>query len=72
MMLTASGSGTYLWDDSSTDAARTVMSAGTYTVTVTGSNGCTATASASVTSDTTPPTASVSPRRQYLLALLPA
>ena len=63
--LTASGGGTYLWDDSSTDAARTVTAAGTYTVTVTGTNGCTATASASVTSDTTPPSATISGAASY-------
>ncbi|MCC7222197.1 MAG: T9SS type A sorting domain-containing protein, partial [Chitinophagales bacterium] len=65
VMLTASGSGTYLWDDNSTDAARTVTAAGTYTVTVTGTNGCTATASASVTSDTTPPSATISGTASY-------
>ena len=64
--LTASGGGTYLWDDNSTDAARVVMAAGAYTVTVTGTNGCTATASASVTSDTTPPAASITPSSAVL------
>jgi hypothetical protein len=47
--LTATGVGTYTWDDSSTAAARTVSAAGTYTVTVTGANGCTATATVIVT-----------------------
>lgn len=60
--LTASGGSTgepftYVWDDNSTDAMRSVSSAGTYSVTVTGANGCTALASATVSEDKTPPTA---------------
>lgn len=59
--LTASGGGTYSWDDASTLAARVVFPATntTYSVTVTDANGCTATASNSVTV-VTGPTASVS------------
>lgn len=53
--LLASGGGTYLWNTGATTAAIVANIAGTYTVTVTGTNGCTATASASVSSNTTPP-----------------
>ncbi|WP_461115970.1 FG-GAP-like repeat-containing protein [Spirosoma jeollabukense] len=41
--LTASGGDAYLWDDASIDAVRTITTAGTYSVTVTSPNGCTAT-----------------------------
>ncbi len=56
--LTAGGGGTYLWDDNSTDAERTVSVAGAYTVVVTNANGCTDTETVSVTNNSnTPPTA---------------
>ncbi|MCW3126480.1 MAG: hypothetical protein JWO03_2138 [Bacteroidetes bacterium] len=59
--LTASGGGTYLWSTGATTAAIIVNSTGTYTVTVTSAvGGCTASASQSVTVNTTP-TASVTP-----------
>ncbi|MDP4664285.1 MAG: SprB repeat-containing protein, partial [Salibacteraceae bacterium] len=44
--LTASGGTSYSWSNGATTAATIVTTAGTYTVTVTGSDGCTATASA--------------------------
>ena len=49
--LTASGLGSYAWDDLSTAAMRTVTPAATttYTVTVSDANGCTASASSTVT-----------------------
>lgn len=58
--LTASGGGSYNWDDASSLAVRVVFPATntTYTVTVTDTNGCTATASNSVTV-ITGPTASI-------------
>jgi len=48
--LTASGGVSYVWDDASTLAARTVspVATTTYVVTATDANGCTATASATV------------------------
>ncbi|OIN59374.1 hypothetical protein BLX24_10375 [Arsenicibacter rosenii] len=60
--LTATGSGTYRWEDNSTSPTRTVSpSAGTtYSVTLTGTNGCTATANQSV-SVTAPPVVSITP-----------
>ncbi len=61
-VLTASGGGTYLWSTTDNSSAITVTTPNTYDVTVTdGVNGCTATASAIVNQNTTPPVASVSP-----------
>ncbi len=57
--LTATGGVSYLWFNGSTDSNKFVSSAGTYSVTVTGSNGCTATASAIITNDVTPPTVGI-------------
>jgi trimeric autotransporter adhesin len=54
IVLTASGGVSYLWEDESMESTLTVSSAGTYTVTVTGSNGCTSTASA-VIDESAPP-----------------
>lgn len=57
--LTASGGGTYSWSNGSvvvgTSASLTVSTPGTYTVTVTSPNGCTASASQIVTQNTTVP-----------------
>ncbi|MEI8113829.1 MAG: hypothetical protein WCI54_09365, partial [Bacteroidia bacterium] len=58
--LTASGGVSYLWSTLETTASITVSTAGPFTVTVTGANGCTATASVTTTLDNTPPTASIS------------
>ena len=57
--VTATGGGTYLWDDNSTTAARTLSSAATYTVTVTKPNGCKDTESVTITQDITTPTATI-------------
>ena len=61
--LTATGGGTYSWSNGTaivgTSAALVVTSAGTYTVTVTGTNGCTATASSTITQNTSLPTAGI-------------
>jgi uncharacterized protein (TIGR02145 family) len=59
LLLTATGGGTYLWNDGTTSATKTVTSAGTYSVTVTSSNGCTATANRIITSNTTAPAANI-------------
>ncbi len=55
---TATGGGTYSWSGGSTPttAANTFSTAGTYTVTVTGSNGCTATSSIIINSNVSLPT----------------
>ncbi len=58
---TASGGGTYLWSNSlGTNATATISSPGTYTVTITGVNGCTATATTAVTNDGSLPTINIS------------
>ncbi|GAB3694769.1 hypothetical protein GCM10027592_16090 [Spirosoma flavus] len=57
--LTATGGGTYRWNNNTTSAVRSVTAAGTYSVTVTAPNGCTASDSQVINSDTAPPTASI-------------
>ncbi|GAB4002855.1 hypothetical protein GCM10028807_62270 [Spirosoma daeguense] len=59
--LLASGGATYRWDNNVTTEIRSVSVAGTYSVTVSSATGCTATASRTITSNTTPPPASISP-----------
>src|SRR5690606_3710734 len=63
LTLTASGGASYSWSNGSTVVGTTadldVTEAGTYTVTVTGENGCTATASETVTLDNTLPAAAI-------------
>jgi gliding motility-associated-like protein len=57
--VTATGGGTYDWGGGVATAANSFAAAGTYTVTVTGANGCTATESITITEDITPPTAGI-------------
>ena len=58
--LTATGGVSYLWNNGLGNYANvTVMTAGTYTVTVTGANGCNATASITITTDGSRPTAGI-------------
>jgi len=61
--VTASGGSSYSWHDGTkvvaTTAAMTITAPATYTVTVTGSNGCTATKALTITQDKTPPTAAI-------------
>ena len=63
VILTASGGGTYQFSPGASQLnggnTATVNTAGTYSVTVTSSNGCTATASTTVDENKTPPTASL-------------
>ena len=49
--LSTSGGGSYLWSNGSTTSAITVTTAGTYSVTVTNTGGCTGTASVVVTNN---------------------
>ncbi len=58
VLLTATPAGlTYAWSGGGTNQTKNVTIAGTYTVTVTDGNGCTATASTTVLDDSTPPNA---------------
>ncbi|MFM7016129.1 MAG: GEVED domain-containing protein, partial [Bacteroidota bacterium] len=58
--LTASGGVSYLWSDASTSATLSVNAAGTYTVTVTDANGCSASASHTVSVNALPTAPTVS------------
>ncbi len=60
--LTASGSGTFVWNTGATTASISVIpqTSTTYTVTVTGSNGCTASDAVVVTANKAKPTANIS------------
>jgi hypothetical protein len=53
--LTATAGSSYMWSNGNTSQTINVTTTGTYTVTVTDANGCTASASQSVTVNTTPP-----------------
>ncbi len=58
---TASGGVSYLWSNSlGTNPSVNISSPGTYIVTVTGTNGCTATANTIVSQNITPPSVSIS------------
>src|SRR5690606_41045913 len=57
--LTASGGVSYLWSNGETTPSITVTTADTFTVTVTGENGCNATASETVTLDDSLPAATI-------------
>ena len=59
--VTATGGGTYQWSGGLVPNSpfNTFTQPGTYTVTVTGANGCTATSSITITQDLTPPTVTI-------------
>ncbi len=59
--LTAVGGGSYLWSNGNTNAIMSVSTPGIYSVTVTATNGCTATASTTVTQDIVAPAAAITP-----------
>ncbi|MBD2703985.1 T9SS type A sorting domain-containing protein [Spirosoma sp. BT702] len=59
--LNAVGSGPYLWSTGETTSFINVTAAGPYSVTVTGSNGCKASATAQVYQDINPPSVSINP-----------
>jgi hypothetical protein len=69
--ITAAGGSTYAWAGpsgfTSANASISASMAGSYIVTVTGANGCTSTASVSVTNNNTPPSVSVSPTSAILI-----
>ena len=58
--LTAVPAASYLWSNGSTAQTINVLAPGSYTVSVTGTNGCTATSSATVVTQTALPTATIS------------
>jgi hypothetical protein len=70
--LTASGGSTYRWNDNSTDAIRPVSTTGTYSVTVTSGNGCTASTSVTVDGDADTPTAVITPNSVTLTCASPS
>ncbi|MDO9038030.1 MAG: gliding motility-associated C-terminal domain-containing protein, partial [Lutibacter sp.] len=55
LIATVQGAASYLWSNGATTASINVTAAGTYTVTVTGSNGCSATATVTITGNSTQP-----------------
>ncbi|MFM7768731.1 MAG: beta strand repeat-containing protein, partial [Bacteroidota bacterium] len=58
--LTAPAAATYLWSNGSTTSSINVTSAGTYSVTITGSNGCTSNGTSTVTNNFAAPTVGIS------------
>ncbi|GAB3690455.1 hypothetical protein GCM10027592_07730 [Spirosoma flavus] len=69
--LTAVGSGTYQWNTGATSQVISATSMGTYSVTVTGATGCTASATIEVIEDKTPPVVSISPASATLTCANP-
>ena len=59
--LTATGGVSYLWSNGATTPTITVTAPATYTVTATGPDGCTGTASITITEDATPPNVVITP-----------
>ena len=70
--MTASGGDSYLWSTGATTAALSVNAAGTFAVTVTDANGCTATASSTVNQNNTPPAAAIAPATLTLTCAAPS
>ncbi|MBD2701643.1 cadherin domain-containing protein [Spirosoma sp. BT702] len=69
--LTAVGTGTYRWSTGTTTSTISTTAAGTYSVTLTGANGCSSTATANVTADQTPPSITLSPSSATLTCTNP-
>ncbi|GAB3716783.1 hypothetical protein GCM10027592_58390 [Spirosoma flavus] len=69
--LTAVGSGSYRWSTGATTASISVSVAGPYSVTLTGANGCSSSASVSVSADQTPPSLSITPSSATLTCASP-
>ena len=60
ILVTATGGGSYQWDGGlGSNASATIIAPGTYTVTVTGANGCTDTESITITQNLTGPATSI-------------
>ena len=71
-LLTASGGVSYKWSDSLDTPALTTILTGIYSVTVTGENGCTNTASIEIFADITLPSANISPSSGILTDTTPS
>ena len=69
--LTAIGTGSVRWSTGSTSPVISVSTAGTYSVTLTSADGCTATASTTISVDQTAPTVSISPTSATLSCASP-
>ncbi len=65
----ATGGGTYVWNGGATPttAGNSFSTPNTYTVTVTGTNGCTATSNIVITQNTTPPSANITNNTGFTL-----
>ncbi|WP_460926441.1 beta strand repeat-containing protein, partial [Spirosoma agri] len=69
--LTAVGTGSFRWNTGAQTTTITATTAGPYSVTVMGSNGCVATASALVSSDQTAPSVNITPTSGTLTCASP-
>lgn len=67
VVLTANTGTNYLWSSGETTASITVRSSGTFTVSLTDSNGCSATSSSVTTTQNSQPVAQVSPAGPWIL-----
>ncbi|GAB3705630.1 hypothetical protein GCM10027592_38300 [Spirosoma flavus] len=70
--LTATGTGTYRWSTGATSQTITANTADTYSVTITATNGCTATASIQVFQDSNVPSVSITPSSATLTCANPS
>ena len=68
-VLTATGGSTYVWSTGATTATTTVTAAGTYSVTATDANGCSATGSVTIVGQSTPPTVTITASTDTLTCL---
>ncbi|MBL0191102.1 MAG: hypothetical protein IPQ18_07115 [Saprospiraceae bacterium] len=68
--LTATGGGTYIWTGGITGATRTVNAPGTYCVTVTGTNGCTASSCITIFQNATVPTTGITSSPSVILTCI--
>ncbi|MBD2701451.1 beta-propeller fold lactonase family protein [Spirosoma sp. BT702] len=64
--LSAVGSGTFRWNTGATTSSISATAGGPYSVTLTGANGCSNTASVSVSADQTPPSVTINPNSATL------
>ncbi|MEZ0484434.1 putative Ig domain-containing protein [Fibrella aquatica] len=72
LSLTATGGGTYRWNDNTSSATKVVNTPGVYSVTVTSSGGCTATANVTIDANQTVPQVSISASSTLLTCTNPS